>query len=48
VDSLSSLEDSKILLLKSILMGLLNSPGEQALGHMVLVASPLKDLAIME
>jgi hypothetical protein len=48
VGSLNSLEDSKILQLQPILMGLLISLEEQVPGHMVLVATPLKDLAIME
>ncbi len=34
--------------LQSILMGWLNSQGEQALDHLVLVGTPLEDLAIMD
>ena len=48
VGSLSSMEDSNILQHQSILMGLLNSLEELALGPLVLVATHLKGLATME
>ena len=48
VGNLSSMEDSNILQHQSILMGLLNSQEELALGHLVLVATHLKSLANME
>jgi hypothetical protein len=48
VGNLSSMKDSNILQHQSILMGLLNSQEELALGHLVLVATHLKGLANME
>jgi hypothetical protein len=48
VGNLSSMEDSNIFQHQSILMGLLNSLEELALGPLVLVATHLKGLATME